>query len=63
MVTFPRKKEDELREAYGHLEYFKAKGEALEKAVGQMKEDLRICQKEAKTWEGRIETLEGKAKA
>lgn len=63
MASFPRSKANELQEARTHLEYFKAKGAALEKAVGQMKDDLRICQKEAKTWEGRIEKLEGKAKA
>lgn len=50
----------ELEEALGHLNYFRYQKIALEAAMRRIAEDLRICAKEIKRWEGRIEKLEGK---
>jgi len=60
-AQYPRSKDSELQEAHNHLEYFKRHGKALDGAIGMMLVDVAICRKEVKTWEGRIEKLEGKA--
>jgi hypothetical protein len=49
----------ELEEAHGHLNYFRTQKAALEFAMRRMTEDLRICTKEIKRWEARIEKLGG----
>jgi len=52
-------KASELEEALGHLNYFRTQKAALEFAMRRMTEDLRICTKEIKRWEARIEKLGG----
>jgi len=54
------KKADELTEALGHLSYFRNQRLGLEYAILKMKEDLRLCEKNVKIWEGRIEKMGGK---
>jgi hypothetical protein len=55
------KHEAEYQEALGHLVFFKNQRPALEYAITKMKEDLRLCEKNVKIWEGRIEAMKAKA--
>jgi hypothetical protein len=57
-----QKRETEREEALGHLAYFKEMGTAYEQAIKRMQENHRLCQKNIKLWEGRIERMEAKAK-
>ena len=51
------KREAELAEAQGHITYFKNQRMALEFAIPKMQEDLRLCNKNVKIWEERIERI------
>ena len=55
------KRQAELQEAFGHLEYFKRTALALEQAMKSMEKDLRGCKKNELIWEKRIEKLQEKA--
>jgi hypothetical protein len=61
-MEFPRKKEDELAEARGHLTYFQRLASGLSFAMAQMQTDEKLCQKSIRIWEGRIEKLEARQK-
>jgi hypothetical protein len=51
------KRQAELQEALGHLEYFKEMLSAYQQAMKRMQVNLRICDKNVKLWEGRIEKM------
>ena len=55
------KRQDELQEALGHLEYFKRTALALDQAMKVMAKDLQVCKKNELIWEKRIEKLQEKA--
>jgi hypothetical protein len=55
------KRQAELQEALGHLEYFKRTGQALDQAMKAMEKDLQVCKKNEQIWEKRIEKLQEKA--
>jgi hypothetical protein len=63
MADFPRKKEAELAEARGHLIYFQQQLRAYAFAMDRMSADFKICEKEIKTWNARIEKMEGPKEA
>jgi hypothetical protein len=63
MAEYPRKKESELAEARGHLIYFQQAVSGLNFAIKRMQEDLKVCEKSEKLWEGRIAKMEGSMKA
>jgi hypothetical protein len=56
------KREPELAEAQGHIAYFKNQRMALEFAIPKMQEDLRLCNKNVKIWEERIERMQEEKK-
>ena len=55
------KREAELQEAFGHLEYFKRTALALDQAMKVMEKDLKVCRKNEQIWEKRIEKMQEKA--
>ena len=55
------RREAELQEAFGHLEYFKRTALALDQAMKVMAKDLQVCKKNELIWEKRIEKLQEKA--
>ncbi len=57
----PAKRQAELQEALGHLEYFKRTALALDQAMKVMAKDLQVCKKNELIWEKRIEKLQEKA--
>jgi len=54
------KRQAELQEAFGHLEYFKRTGSALDQAMKTMDKDLRVCKKNERIWEKRIAKMQEK---
>lgn len=54
------KREAEQREALGHLTYFQEMLFAQEQAVKRMEINIKLCKKNVKLWEGRIERMGGK---
>ena len=56
----PAKREAELREALGHLEYFKRTALALDQAMKAMEKDLQVCKKNELIWEKRIAKMQEK---
>ena len=54
------RREAELQEALGHLEYFKRTALALDQAMKVMAKDLQVCRKNEQIWEKRIVKLEGR---
>ena len=55
------KRQDELQEALGHLEYFRRTGLALDQAMKAMAKDLQVCKKNEQIWEKRIAKMQEKA--
>lgn len=55
------KRQVELQEALGHLEYFKRTGLALDQAMKTMEKDLQVCKKNELIWEKRIAKMQEKA--
>lgn len=55
------KREAEKQEALGHLVYFKEMLAAHELALKRMENNIKICRKNIKLWESRIEKMELKA--
>ena len=55
------RREAELQEALGHLEYFKRIALALDQAMKVMANDLQVCKKNEHIWEKRIEKMQEKA--
>jgi len=55
------RREAELQEALGHLEYFKRTALALNQAMKVMAKDLQVCKKNELIWEKRIEKMQEKA--
>jgi len=55
------RREAELQEALGHLEYFKRTGLALDQAMKVMANDLRVCKKNEQIWEKRIAKMQERA--
>ena len=55
------KRQDELQEALGHLEYFRRTGLALDQAMKAMEKDLQVCKKNEQIWEKRIAKMQEKA--
>ncbi|MHC1687991.1 MAG: hypothetical protein AB9879_09830 [Methanothrix sp.] len=55
------KREAELQEAFGHLEYFKRTALALDQAMKVMEKDLKVCRKNEQIWEKRIEKMQERA--
>jgi len=56
-----KKREAEKQEALGHLVYFKEMLAAHELALKRMENNIKICRKNIKLWEGRIAKMESKA--
>ena len=56
-----KKREAERTEALGHLVYFKEMLAAHELALKRMENNIKICRKNVKRWESRIEKMELKA--
>jgi hypothetical protein len=54
------KREAEKQEALGHLVYFKEMLAAKELAIRRMETNVRLCKKNIKLWEGRLERLQPK---
>jgi hypothetical protein len=52
------KREAEKKEALGHLVYFQEMLFAQEQAARRMQDNIKICRKNVKVWEGRIAKLE-----
>ena len=55
------KRQAELQEAFGHLEYFKRTAQALDQAMKAMEKDLQVCKKNEQIWEKRIAKMQEKA--
>jgi len=55
------RREVELQEAFGHLEYFKRTAQALDQAMKAMAKDLQVCRKNEQIWEKRIAKMQEKA--
>ena len=55
------RREAELQEALGHLEYFKRTALALDQAMKVMANDLQVCKKNEQIWEKRIAKMQEKA--
>jgi len=55
------RREAELQEALGQLEYFKRTALALDQAIKTMEKDLKVCNKNEQIWEKRIEKMQEKA--
>jgi hypothetical protein len=55
------KSEAEKKEALGHLVYFKEMLAAQELAIRRMENNIKVCKKNIKLWEGRIAKMERKA--
>lgn len=55
------KREAERIEALGHLTYFQEMLEAQEQAIRRMENNVKVCKKNIKLWEGRIEKMGRKA--
>ena len=55
------RREAELQEALGHLEYFKRTALALDQAMKVMTKDLQVCKKNELIWEKRIAKMQEKA--
>jgi hypothetical protein len=55
------RREAELQEALGHLEYFRRTALALDQAMKTMEKDLQVCKKNEQIWEKRIEKMQEKA--
>ena len=55
------KRQAELQEALGHLEYFRRTGLALDQALKVMAKDLQVCKKNELIWEKRIAKMQEKA--
>jgi len=55
------KRETEKQEALGHLVYFKEMLAAHELALRRMENNIKICRKNIKLWESRIEKMERRA--
>jgi hypothetical protein len=55
------RREAELQEALGHLEYFKRTALALDQAIKTMEKDLKVCRKNEQIWEKRIEKMQENA--
>ena len=53
--------EAELREALGHLEYFKRTALALDQAMKVMAKDLQVCRKNEQILEKRIAKMQEEA--
>jgi hypothetical protein len=51
------KREAERQEALGHLTYFQEMLAAQEQAAKRMEVNIRLCKKNVKLWEGRIERM------
>jgi len=54
----PGKKYTGLQQAENELAYWKAKIQSIEAAIKRLEEDLKICRKEQKLWQGRLERAE-----
>jgi len=54
------RREAELQEALGHLEYFKRTAQALDQARRAIEKDLQVCRKNEQIWEKRIEKMQEK---
>lgn len=54
------KREAERTEALGHLTYFQEMLFAQEQAARRMEDNIKICKKNIKIWEGRIAKMESK---
>jgi hypothetical protein len=54
------KREAEKDEALGHLVYFKEMLAAQEMAIRRMENNVKLCKKNIKLWEGRLERLQPK---
>jgi hypothetical protein len=52
------RRQTELQEALGHLEYFKRTALALDQALKTMEKDLQVCRKNEQIWEKRIEKMQ-----
>jgi hypothetical protein len=52
------KREAEKKEALGHLVYFQEMLFAQEQAAKRMEDNIKICRKNVKVWEGRIAKME-----
>jgi hypothetical protein len=52
------RREAELQEALGHLEYFRRTALALDQALKTMEKDLQVCKKNEQIWEKRIEKMQ-----
>jgi hypothetical protein len=55
------KREAEKKAALGHLVYFKEMLAAQELAIRRMENNVKLCKKNIKLWEGRIDRMERKA--
>jgi len=55
------RREAELQEALGQLEYFKRTALALDQAIKTMEMDLKVCRKNEQIWEKRIEMMQENA--
>jgi len=55
------KRQDELQDALGHLEYFKRTAMALDQAMKAMAKDLQVCKKNELIWEKRIVKMQERA--
>lgn len=55
------KREAERKEALGHLVYFQEMLFAQEQARNRMENNIKLCRKNIKLWEGRIAKMESKA--
>jgi hypothetical protein len=55
------KREVERHQALGHLVYFKEMLFAQEMAIRRMENNVKLCKKNIKLWEGRIDRMERKA--
>jgi hypothetical protein len=53
------KREAELQEALGQLEYFKRTALAIDQAMKVMAKDLQVCRKNEQIWEKRIAEIKG----
>lgn len=51
------KREAERIEALGHLAYFQEMLFAQEQAAERMENNIKLCKKNVKLWEGRIEKM------
>jgi hypothetical protein len=55
------KREVERHQALGHLTYFKEMLFAQEMAIRRMENNVKLCKKNIKLWEGRIDRMERRA--